>query len=184
MLLSNIEENFEDVRFLLGYGFGNLVNLYFRNLSNDKDEYHWSQCLLHLLANAIRALDTPHCRFIVQCYEGLLSTELKVERVSFRSVNAHVFLLNAFGAIDIGGRDNLWREQFNASRGVFHLLASIGSPVPVVVLLRTLWDPAIAQRLRSRILDTTLLELSDPMYLKTIHDSVPIGQAVFVPKSF
>jgi hypothetical protein len=171
MILCNIQQNWEDVRFLLGYGFENLVNLYFRNLSNDKDDYHLSQCLLHLLANAIRSLANPRFVFLVECYTRLLCKELEAE-VSFRCVNAHVFILNAFGVIDKGARNDTWLVQFNENRAVLALFAHLASPVPIVVLLRTFWDPLATQR---------LLRNATYENFETIHDCVPVGIAMFVP---
>ena len=171
MILCNIQQNWEDVRFLLAYGFENLVNLYFRNLSNDKDDYHWSQCLLHLLANAIRSLATPRFIFLVGCYRRLLCKELEGE-VSFRHVNAHVFILNAFGVIEKAWRNGPWMMQFDAIRPLLELFANNDSPVPIVVLLRAFWDPLATQH---------LLRSFELEKFQRIHDCVPLGIAMFVP---
>ena len=92
--------------------------------------------------------------------------------VSFRHVNAHVFILNAFGVIEKAWRNGPWMMQFDAIRPLLELFANNDSPVPIVVLLRAFWDPP---RYSAPI---ALFELEK---FQRIHDCVPLGIAMFVP---
>ena len=197
MNLCDIQQNFKDVCYLRGRGFQTLTDAYFRNITSDIDDYHWSQSTLHLLTRTIRALEHPQFHFVVQCYTGLLTADLE-SGANFREFGAHVFLVNAFAAIYIGKRSQSWNEQFLQTVDLFKLLANISSHKAIVVLLRCLSHPPTAGRLRSQVLkiathyvmhyDTymsahagTVSSAAQFASMDAIHSRVPTAEAVYVP---
>lgn len=191
MSFCDIQQNFKDVSYLRGRGFQNLTDAYFRNITSDIDAYHWSQSTLHLLATAIRALEHPQFNFVVQCYAGLLTADLE-NGANFREFGAHVFMVNAFAAIYIGKRSQLWNEQFLQTVDLFKLLANLASNKTIVVLLRCLSHPPTAGRLRSQVMkiathyvmhyDTYMSAHAGTVAsMDAIHSRVPMGGAVYIP---
>ena len=65
MLLCNVEHESKGVLSLHRDGFPLLVWLYFRKPTPDANAYHWSQCTLVLVANAIGALNNNDFGFLI-----------------------------------------------------------------------------------------------------------------------
>ena len=101
MLRCNLQDTWKDALLLVAHGLQPLLENYFRNQVYDVDEYHWAQCTLHLICDAIRAMDVPEYQFVVQCYKARIRAELQVCS-TFRDLDAHTFLLNAYAAIAAG----------------------------------------------------------------------------------
>jgi hypothetical protein len=101
MIHCSIEDTWDNVQLLLAQGLEPLVENYFRNHGNEEKEYHLVQSKLHLICNAIRAMDVPRFAFVIRCYKAKLRAELEVCS-TFRDLDAHTFLINAYVAIAAG----------------------------------------------------------------------------------
>ena len=101
MIRCSIKDTWDNVQLLLAHGLEPLVENYFRNQGHEQEAYNWTQSTLHLICHAIRAMQVPQFAFVIQCYKAKLAAELEVCS-TFRDLDAHTFLINAYVAIAAG----------------------------------------------------------------------------------
>jgi hypothetical protein len=186
-MLSNVKQEWESIISLKRDGLQILVDCYFLHFSRDVDEYHLSQCALHVVAKAIRSMSNNEFGFVIRCYKSLLIDEDSLLH-TFRYIKSHVFLINAFAAVDSGYSNDCWKQQFQETIYIFQMLTIVNAMKPIVVLLRSLSDPTTARRLRDLIQwiasSTAVkggLQAINFACMDCLHDHVPLAEPVSVP---
>ena len=186
-MLSNVKQEWESIISLKRDGLQILVDCYFLHFSRDIDEYHLSQCTLHLLSKAIRSMSNNEFGFVIRCYKSLLISEDSLLH-TFRYIKSHVFLVNAFAAVDIGYSNDCWKQQFQETIDIFQMLAIVNAKKPIVILLRSLFDPITSRRLRDLIQwiasSTAVkggLQAIHFACMDCLYDHVPLAEPVSIP---
>ena len=189
---SNVKQEWESIISLKRDGFQILVDCYFRHFSRDVDEYHLSQCTLQFLAKAIRSMSNNEFGFVIRCYKSLLINGDSLLH-TFREIKSHVFLVNAFAAVDSGYSNDYWKQQFQETIDIFQMLTTLNAEKPIVVLLRSLSDSITARQLRGLIRWIANHSLWKPVKgglqaihfacMDCLHDHVALAEPVSIPTS-
>ena len=188
-MLSNVKQEWESIISLKQDGFQILVDSYFLHFARDVDEYHLSQCTLQVLTMAIRSMSNNEFGFVIRCYKALLVNGDSL-LPTFRGNKSHLFLVNAFAAVNSGYSNEYWKQQFQQTIDTFQMLTTVNAKKPIVVLLRALSDPITARRLRDLIQWIATgsavnggLQAIHFACMDCLHDHVPLAQPVSVPTS-
>ena len=188
-MLSNVNQEWESIISLKQDGFQILVDSYFLHFARDVDEYHLSQCTLQVLTKAIRSMSNNEFGFVIRCYKSLLISGDSLLH-TFRGIKSHLFLVNAFAAVNSGYSNEYWKQQFQQTIDIFQMLTTVNAKKPIVVLLRSLSDPITARHLRDLIrwiasgsAVNGRLQAIHFACMDCLHDHVPLAEPVSVPTS-